>query len=242
MKIRTDIKTDMLLYYIRHGEPIYNPNTLTELGKKQAEALSNRLTLCGLDEIYSSSSNRAIETARPAADKLNLKIRILDECNEDYAWIGFTDIDRTDGKRKWFYQIDEIKKLFISDEVRLLGKKWYEHEIFANTNLQNNIERIEKFTYKFIEELGYKHKQNENLYEAVMPNEKKIALFAHEGFGMAFLSVLLDIPYSMLCTHIGLGHSGMTVIKFSGNSEVIPCVLQLSNDSHIYKENLGINY
>lgn len=228
----------MLLYYIRHGEPIYNPNKLTELGRKQAEALSHRLALCGLDEIYSSSSNRAIETARPTAEKLNLPIKILDECNEDYVWDGFTGVDKTDGRRKWFYQIDEIRKLFVSDEVRALGKRWYEHKLLSGETLRNNVRRIEKFTYSFTESLGYAHKQNQNLYIAENPNEKKVALFAHESFGMAFLSTLLDIPYPMFCTHIGLSHSGMTVIRFDGNGEVIPCVLQLSNDSHLYKDEL----
>lgn len=69
-------------------------------------------------------------------------------------------------------------------------------------------------------------------------NEKRIALFAHEGFGMAFLSAVLDIPYSLFCTHFGLTHSGMSVVRFSGEREVIPCLLQLSNDSHLYKEGL----
>ena len=30
----------MTFYYIRHGEPIYNPDSLTELGHRQADALS----------------------------------------------------------------------------------------------------------------------------------------------------------------------------------------------------------
>ena len=28
----------MLIYYIRHGDPIYDPDSLTELGKRQAES------------------------------------------------------------------------------------------------------------------------------------------------------------------------------------------------------------
>ena len=33
----------MLLFFIRHGDPIYNPDSLTDLGKKQAEALVKRM-------------------------------------------------------------------------------------------------------------------------------------------------------------------------------------------------------
>lgn len=68
----------MLLYFIRHGDPIYNPDSLTEKGKIQAEALSNRLVNSKIDRIYCSSSARAIQTAEPTAKKLGKEIEILD--------------------------------------------------------------------------------------------------------------------------------------------------------------------
>ena len=60
----------MILYYIRHGDPTYNPDQLTPLGKRQAEAVARRLSQYGLDEIYVSSSNRAQETCRPTCEIL----------------------------------------------------------------------------------------------------------------------------------------------------------------------------
>ncbi len=48
----------MLLYYIRHGDPIYNPDSLTLLGHRQAEAVAKRLSVHVIDEIYASTSNR----------------------------------------------------------------------------------------------------------------------------------------------------------------------------------------
>ena len=53
----------MLLYYVRHGDPIYDPNQLTELGKLQAAAVAKRLARYGVDEVYTSPSNRARQTA-----------------------------------------------------------------------------------------------------------------------------------------------------------------------------------
>lgn len=44
----------MLFFYIRHGDPIYNPNQLTPLGERQAEAVAKRLSLYSIDKIYSS--------------------------------------------------------------------------------------------------------------------------------------------------------------------------------------------
>ena len=41
----------MLFFYIRHGDPIYEPDSLTVLGQKQAEALSKRLAMYGIDKV-----------------------------------------------------------------------------------------------------------------------------------------------------------------------------------------------
>ena len=42
----------MLLFYVRHGDPIYKPDSLTELGKNQAEALVSRMKEYNPDKIY----------------------------------------------------------------------------------------------------------------------------------------------------------------------------------------------
>ena len=80
----------MIFYYIRHGDPIYDPDSLTPLGTRQAEALSKRLALYGLDKIYCSTSNRAFLTAKPTCELLNKEAVQLDFANEGYAWRDLT--------------------------------------------------------------------------------------------------------------------------------------------------------
>lgn len=230
----------MLLYYIRHGDPIYDPDSLTELGHKQAEALSERLAKLGLDEIYCSTTNRAQQTAAPTAQKLGLPVRLLDWCNESYVWEEFTTVDEC-GKM-WFYQDENMRKVMASQQVEQLGAEWYNCDSFADTAAQKGVLRIRKETSAFLSSLGYDKSPDGNYYTASNPNEKRIALFAHEGFGMAFLSVLLGISYPTFCLHFALEHSSMTVIQFDGTDFVVPCVLQLSNDSHLYKSGLPTNY
>ena len=53
----------MRIIFVRHGEPDYQHDCLTETGKKQAEAASKRLAREGIDEIYASPMGRAAETA-----------------------------------------------------------------------------------------------------------------------------------------------------------------------------------
>lgn len=229
----------MLFFYIRHGDPIYKPDSLTVLGQKQADALSKRLALYGIDKVFASSSNRAILTSKPTCDILKKEAEILDFANEGYLWDEYT-VER-DGKKKWIFNDAEIKDLFADDSVISLGHKWYEHEKL--TAYKKGAERVSKETFEFFKSLGYEHINGTGKYKVLKPNDDRVALFAHQGFGLAFLSEILGIPYPMFSTHFDLCHSGMTVINFSEKDGYsMPRILTLSSDSHIYKEGLPTKY
>ncbi|MBQ7242212.1 MAG: histidine phosphatase family protein [Firmicutes bacterium] len=232
----------MLLYYVRHGDPIYSPNSLTPLGERQAEAVAKRLSRYGLDEIYVSSSNRAKQTAKPTCEMLKKEPVEIDWANENYAWDDFS-VEQEGGGRQWVFHIPHYAELFNSNEVRNLGDRWYEHPAFKDTNVKDGIMRIESEADKFFENLGYKHDRNRHLYVAEKPNDKRIAIFAHQGFGVLFLSSILDICVPQFITHFDLCHSSVTVIEFGDMDGIsIPRALTVSNDSHIYEEGLPTKY
>lgn len=66
----------MRLHIIRHAEPDYPRDALTARGHAQAQALARRLSTMGVDQVYSSPMNRALETARYTAERLGLGVRI----------------------------------------------------------------------------------------------------------------------------------------------------------------------
>ena len=231
----------MLLYYVRHGDPIYNPDSLTPLGERQAEAVAKRLALYGIDEVYSSDSNRAMMTAEPTCQLLKKEKKLCPWANEGVAWGEFTVITE-EGKRTWGFSHKPTVEIFNSAEMRKLGADWCDHPFFEGTKFREGRIRVDKDIDEFMLGLGYCHYRTDGHYEAVEPNDKRIALFAHQGFGMAFLSSLLDIPYPQFCTHFDLSHSSVTVIRFDGTGKIYPKVLQLANDSHLYREGLLTGY
>ncbi len=231
----------MLFFYLRHGDPIYDPDSLTELGHKQAEALAKRLALFGIDEIYASTSNRAIQTARPTCDLVKKEPVLLDFCNEGHAWRDFTV--KGEKGTTWLFQDKKTRALFADPSMVSLYDKWYEHPAFAEYDYKRGIDRISDESDKFFRSLGYEHIRGTGSYRVVFENDKRVALFAHQGFGIAFLSLLLDIPYPIFSRHFDTTHSGMTVIDFKNEDGIChPTVLTLSNDSHIYREGLPLNY
>jgi probable phosphoglycerate mutase len=81
----------MILYCVRHGESTYNvegrlqgqsDTHLSPLGLKHAAAVADALGGFEIDAIYSSPLSRAMETARPLAEKLKLPIAIDDRLKE----------------------------------------------------------------------------------------------------------------------------------------------------------------
>ena len=233
----------MILYYIRHGDPIYNPDSLTPLGCRQAEAVSKRLALYGLDKIYCSTSNRAIMTAKPTCELLKMECELLDFANENHAWRALTIEKEDGGGITWLYQNKKIVDLFCGKSIRDLGDRWFDHPAFEKYEYEKEIERIYNGSDDFFANLGYEHIRYTGKYKITKPNDQRIALFAHQGFGLAFLSCLLDIPYPMFCTHFDMCHSGMTVIKFEENDGYsVPKILTLSSDSHLYREGLPTKY
>lgn len=92
------------IYLIRHGQSEWNVlnkiqgqvNTeLTELGKKQGQAIANRLMNSNIDFIYSSDLNRALDTAKIIAEKINKPLVINESLREINfgVWEGLTGIE-----------------------------------------------------------------------------------------------------------------------------------------------------
>ena len=69
----------MRIVLIRHGEPDYEKDCLTETGHKQAKIAAQRLLKEGIEEIYASPLGRARQTAQYFSEASGIKkIQILD--------------------------------------------------------------------------------------------------------------------------------------------------------------------
>ena len=234
----------MLLFYIRHGDPIYSPDQLTGLGRRQAEAVGHRLALYGIDKIYSSTSTRAYQTALPTSEIVKKDITQLDWAHEDRAIADLT-VPTENGGRRWCFFDKEIAKLFAGKEMRRYGDKWYDHPALRQyETFKPGIERIDREADKFLAELGYEHDREKGIYKITRENNHdRVAFFAHEGFGRAFLGSILDMPFPEATVRLNMTHSGVTVIGFNDEGGyAVARMLTMSNDSHIYHAGLPTNY
>jgi len=90
----------MRLLIIRHGEPDYTHDTLTEKGWREAELLSSYLVNEKIDSVYVSPLGRARDTASLTLQKRNQEAEVLDWLKEFEPRIHRPD--KTDKKtRTW---------------------------------------------------------------------------------------------------------------------------------------------
>jgi len=234
----------MLLYYVRHADPIYRPDSLTPLGERQAESVAKRLSKYQIDRVFSSSSVRAQETAKPLCEIMKVQIeQVYDWCHESKA-IDQLGIYIPERERKMFgYHHRPTIELMISKEMQELGDNWFDHPYFDDLLFKEGTKRIQKGADEFLEMLGYRHDRENFCYYPIAPTNERVALFAHQGFGLAFMSAILDIPYSAFCTHFFMAHTVITVVEFAGSEgPIIPKVLTYSNDSHLFDDRLPTKY
>ena len=228
----------MLLYIVRHGDPIYETDSLTERGKKQAEAVGKRMYDAKIDRIFSSPMGRARETADPACRMLGIEKSIE-------AWTHEIGDERLtpfpDGKMKSITLLQNTYYLE-NENIHLPYERAFECTGISQSNMQAAIRYIETCGKDFLERLGYR--EENGVYRILRNNEEKVALFCHGAFAKAWLSVLLHIPLHIMWASFDYTHTGVTVIEFRNNSNGVtaPQCLCFSDISHLYAADLDLRY
>lgn len=79
----------MELVFVRHGRPVHIEDAegaadppLADVGHEQAQRVADWLMTAGIDALYSSPMNRALQTAAPFADASGLAMNIRDYLRE----------------------------------------------------------------------------------------------------------------------------------------------------------------
>lgn len=226
----------MFLYIVRHGQPYYSPvEKLTEIGWRQARAIAPRMVQSGITKIFASPMRRAYETALPSARALGLDITVEPWTSENLAWSRFAK-KLPNGGTTWVWNTDDIGA-FVRGENHDRGELWYEIEAMRDIlNGKEGYAALEADSDSFLARLGYVRRGNEYVIER--PNDERVAVFCHQGFGLSWLSHLLRIPPNIFWAEFDITHTGVTVLEFHNHKvgTTVPKCLCFSDMSHIYAD------
>lgn len=215
----------MIIYIIRHADPDYLNDTITEFGWKQANALAKWLKEERIDKIYTSPMGRAIDTASPTCKVKGMKSEIL-------PWAAEHDDYMTSHLLK---HGDKCSYCFS------LEKGIYDYKDFQDSKRMQTVEKMLKSADDFLALHGYVREGA--FYKVTKENDERIAIFCHGGFGSTWISHLIGLPAGLSFGTISLSTSSVTEIYFpvAENNYIRPHLNRLGEIHHMRRAGLKNN-
>ena len=180
----------MKLLIIRHADPDYEIDGLTEAGHKEARLLADwflkqsREKGFRIDAAYQSPLGRARVTAAYTLDALGMTAETLPWLREFNAKIHRPDQETPMIAWDWLPQdLDRVDAFFGE-------KSWMDPEPMAESDVREKYEAVCEGIDALLLKHGYKREGR--VYRALRPNHDCIALFCHFGVESVILSHMLN--------------------------------------------------
>lgn len=218
----------MKLLIIRHGDPDYENDSLTDIGWAEAELLSKRMEKLDVKAFYVSPLGRAKATASVTLRAMN---REAEECKwlrEFKAKAKKPYEDREDIAWDW------IPQSWTDDALCYDPDRWMESSRFRGTQVAAEYRWVTAELDKLIASHGYVREGN--FYRAVAPNEDTIVLFCHFGLECVLLSHLLHASPMVLWHGTCAAPTSVTTVVTEERREGIASfrVTAFGDTSHLY--------
>lgn len=214
----------MKIFVIRHGEPDYEHDRLTEEGRRQAGALAGLPWAGGEGYFFSSPLGRARETAALAMGEQKKTAEILPWLRE------MDDVTVWDPRRPdlavWNLAPERLKKMENPD--------FLQDPLLMQTCFPERWKEMREGTKALLQRFGIS-RRGEAWYAQESPGEGYIALFCHLGAGLTFIAGLLDLPPALLWRTVYLAPSSVTEIlaEECGEGNINFRILKLGGVEHL---------
>ena len=203
----------MKLIIIRHGEPDYSIDSLTERGFKEAELLAKRLSKMDIKAFYVSPLGRARDTATPTLKKTGREAIVLDWLRE------FSPKVKKPWKETEGCAWDWLPEVWTKEPLFYDRDKWSFPTAFADAEVGEEYNRITEGLDRLLMSHGYD--RCGNYYKAVNPNCDTIVLFCHFGLECVLLSHLLGVSPMILWQGTCAAPSSVTILNTEERREGI---------------------
>lgn len=195
----------MKLLIIRHADPDYSIDSLTEKGWKEAEYLSQKLTKLDIKAFYVSPLGRAKDTASCTLKKLG-------RTAVEKTWLREfqVQIRRPDRPERDSIPWDWLPQDWTKEEKYYCYDKWMDTKIMQDGNIKEAYDWVTAEFDKLLKEHGYA--REEHYYRVEQANEDMLVFFCHFGVECVLLSHLLNVSPMVLWHGMCAAPSSVTTV------------------------------
>lgn len=176
----------MKLLLIRHGDPDYEHDSLTEKGWREAEYLSELLCKKNIQYFYTSPYGRAQDTASATLKKLGRTAQVLPWLKEFDVFIDRPD-DLTQKRIPW----DWLPEDWTRDAQFYDSLHWSDNDRMIAGGVGAEYRKVTEYFDELMAKHGYRREGR--YYRVEKPNHDTIALFCHFGVSAVLLSYIWGI-------------------------------------------------
>lgn len=195
----------MKLLIIRHGDPDYEKDYITEKGKREVELLKQRLEKMQIDAFYCSPLGRARATAEPTLKAFGKTAEICDWLKEFDGVVVYPETGVAG------YPWDRMPSFIEKNKDYYDKDKWLETDFIKSGDVPQKYKGVCDGIDEILKKHGYVH----DGYKFRVENENTdtVALFCHFGVECVILSHLLKIsPMALWQGFVALPTSVTTLI------------------------------
>lgn len=193
----------MRILIIRHGDPDYANDSLTEKGVREVELLRRRLADEKIDYVYCSPLGRAKKTCEIAMQGRNIKTEILPWLQE----FGYPVLLPTGERHIIWDLLPSFRERY--PDLQINGR-WQSVPFIRDSVVPEKYAELTEGLDLLFKNHGYVREGA--FYRAERPNRDTVALFCHFGVEAVILSHLLDIsPFALSHGFMALTSSVTTI-------------------------------
>ena len=181
----------MELWIIRHGDPDYVHDSLTEKGVREAKLLAERLSKYNISKIYCSPLGRAQKTASYTLEKLGMQAETL-------PWLREFEGKVRNGLKKeqcW----DRVPSYWTEIDDYYNYERWLDVPLMKKGNVKKHYQIVCDGIDELLKNHGYV--KNGKIYNAVNSNHDIVLLFCHFGVESVILSRIFSTSRCRLRLH-----------------------------------------
>lgn len=224
----------MILHIIRHGDPDYANDCLTDLGKRQAQALGAYLSGAGLTHLYASTMGRAQETAQFVSQATNLPVSLLNWTRE----IAGIQYDVPPYGRHPPFALPA--QLLLAQAPCYEG--WETQTYLDDPHLMERVLEIRAGSDALLADHGYIREGF--MYQVAPGSRDNIAVVCHGGMGATWLSHLLHLPLAAVWAGMYVACTSVTALVMEERGDGLASVrmIQMGDLTHTRLADLPDTY